>query len=324
MQLPNPVSGEFNFQDGEPIEHHFWVRLQRRGRVNSVDAKLRYTQSMGTLYVVGTPIGNLEDLTRRSIRVLGQVSLIAAEDTRVTRKLLSHLSLHIPLTSYHQHNQQARIPSLLKALESGDLALVTDAGMPGISDPGSELVAQAAAAGFPVEVVPGVSAVTAALAVAGLPADEFLFLGFLPRRSKQKRACLQATLSSEHTLVIFESPHRLGNTLREILEVLGDRPISVCRELTKLHEEVFRGTVSEAIERFQAPRGELVLVLAGATAEATDSSPATGDLDEWQQQLVQLRESGARAKEAVAAVAQGSGLPKKVVYQMWLQTGRPR
>ena len=273
---------------------------------------------MGTLYVVGTPIGNLEDITLRAARILGQVDLIAAEDTRVTRRLLNHLEVHTRLISYHQHNQQARLPALLAALESGDVALVTDAGMPGISDPGDLLVSRAAAAGFKVEVVPGVSAVTAALALSGFPGDSFLFLGFLPRRRKERRERLLAVVASPLTLVIFEAPHRLRATLADLLAVLGDREIAVCRELTKVHEEVFRATVSQTIEHFSSPRGELVLVLGGSTP----AGPEPPDLDTACQQLAELREAGARAKEAVAAVAASLGIPKKTAYRLWLQTGR--
>ena len=273
---------------------------------------------MGTLYVVGTPIGNLEDITLRAARILGQVDLIAAEDTRVTRRLLNHLEVHTRLISYHQHNQQARLPALLAALESGDVALVTDAGMPGISDPGDLLVSRAAAAGFKVEVVPGVSAVTAALALSGFPGDSFLFLGFLPRRRKERRERLLAVVASPLTLVIFEAPHRLRATLADLLAVLGDREIAVCRELTKVHEEVFRATVSQTIEHFSSPRGELVLVLGGSTP----AGPEPPDLDTACQQLAELREAGARAKEAVAAVADSLGIPKKTAYRLWLQTGR--
>jgi 16S rRNA (cytidine1402-2'-O)-methyltransferase len=279
---------------------------------------------MGTLYVVGTPIGNLEDITFRAARVLKQVDLIAAEDTRVTRKLLNHLEAHVPLTSYHQHNWLARLPALLKALESGDVALVTDAGMPGVSDPGSELVSQAAAAGFLVEVVPGVSAVTTALAVSGLAGDAFLFLGFLPRQVKERRARLESVASLPLTLVIFEAPHRILATFQDLLAALGDREMAVCRELTKLHEEVFRGTISQAVERFQSPRGEFALVVAGATDAEHPPAEPTADLDTVRRQLEQLRESGARAKDAVALAAESTGLPKKTVYQLWLQTAPRR
>ena len=275
---------------------------------------------MGTLYVVGTPIGNLEDLTLRAARILGQVALVAAEDTRVSRKLLTHLGIHVPLLSYHQRNWPARLPTLLNSLASGDVALVTDAGMPGVSDPGSELVARAAAAGFKVEVVPGPSAVTTALAASGFAGDAFVFLGFLPRRARARRELLMSMASSPLTLVMFETPHRLQAALQDLLEVLGDREIAVCRELTKLHEEVFRSTVSGALEHFVAPRGEFVLVTPGVAASDRSTAPAASDLETARQQLAQLRGSGVRAKEAVAAVSASWGLPKKDVYQLWLQT----
>jgi 16S rRNA (cytidine1402-2'-O)-methyltransferase len=277
---------------------------------------------MGRLYVVGTPIGNLEDLTRRAIRVLGQVALIAAEDTRVTRKLLNHLNLHVPLTSCHQHNWPAKLPLILQKLELGDVALVTDAGMPAISDPGSELVASVAGAGFPVEVVPGVSAVTTALAASGLSGDRFLFLGFLPRRNKDRRALLAATIAVTHNLVVFESPHRMGATLLNLMEALGDRHLAVCRELTKLHEEVFRGTISEAIEHFGSPRGEFVLVVRGASEAEYSQITGAPDLVSIENELSRLKASGARAREAVAAVAESSGLTRNEVYRVWLQTAR--
>ena len=277
---------------------------------------------MGKLYVVGTPIGNLEDLTRRSVRVLGQVALIAAEDTRVTRKLLNHLNLHVPLTSCHQHNWQAKLPTILKTLESGDVALVTDAGMPAISDPGSELVAAVAVEGFAVEVVPGVSSVTTALAASGLSGDRFLFLGFLPRRNKERRALLASTIPLTHNLVIFESPHRVGATLQNLLVALGDRELAVCRELTKLHEEVFRGSISRAIEHFESPRGEFVLVVQGASEADLSRAAEAPNLDSIENELARFRESGAKAKEAVASVAESSGLPRKEVYKIWLQTAQ--
>ncbi len=281
---------------------------------------------MGTLFVIGTPIGNLEDLTHRAGRVLGQVDLVAAEDTRVTRKLLSHLGLRVPLTSYHRHNGPRRTPAILEALNRGDVALVTDAGMPGVSDPGSELVAQAAAEGFPVEVVPGVSSVTTALAVSGLPADSFQFLGFLPRRAGQRRAQLLSVKDGPSTLVIFEAPHRLGSTLKDLQAVLGDRAAAVCRELTKMHQEIFRGTLSEAVEHFTQPRGEFVLVIAGADAAGPSQSgddPAMNDQQEQREKaalarLAELREAGTAAREAVAEVSRSTGQPRNDIYRLWL------
>ncbi len=280
--------------------------------------------SMGVLFVVGTPIGNLEDMTPRGARVLGQVSLVAAEDTRVSRRLLAHLGIRVSLVSYHEHNWRDRLPGLLKALEAGDVALVCDAGMPAVSDPGSELVSRAAAGGFRVEAVPGASALTTALAVSGLSADAFMFLGFLPRRRKERRERLRAAVSLPLTLVLFEAPHRLRAALGDVLEELGDREVALCRELTKLYEEVFRGTVSQALEHAQTPRGEYVLVIRGAARPVApdDTSPAI--VEEARGRLAVLRESGVRAKEAVARVAEPLGMPKNVVYRLWVEAGRRR
>ena len=274
---------------------------------------------MGTFYVVGTPIGNLEDITRRAARILGQVGLIAAEDTRVTRHLLNHLGLRVPLVSCHEHNWPARLPELLQALESGDVALVTDAGMPSISDPGAEVTAKVAEAGFAVEVIPGASAVTTALAVSGMPADSFLFVGFLPRRRKDRRDKLAELAPLPYTLVIFEAPHRLRAALEDLLSVLGDRKIAVCRELTKLYAEVRRSSISQALEYFATPRGEFVLVVAGADPDAVRETPQA-DQEAVREQLAELRRAGARAKEAVAVVTLSSGLPRRTVYRLWVET----
>lgn len=260
-------------------------------------------------------------MTARGVRVLGQASLIAAEDTRVTRRLLAHLGIRTRLLSYHQHNWQAQLPKVLHALETGDAALVCDAGMPAISDPGSELVEAAAAAGFPVEVVPGPSALTAALAVSGLSADQFLFLGFLPRRRKERRLRLQSVASFDTTLVVFEAPHRVKATLQDLLEELGDRRVAVCRELTKLYEEVFRGRVSHALEWAHTPRGEYVLVVQGAEEQTEPEDTRPGQEEEALEQLARLRESGVRAKEAVSQVAEALQLPKNRVYRLWVESG---
>ena len=282
---------------------------------------------MPTLYIVGTPIGNLEDLTPRAARILSEVSLVAAEDTRVTRRLLSHLGIHPRTTSFHQHNWRNKLDGLLAELAEGDVALVTDAGMPVVSDPGNELVAAAARAGIKIEVVPGPSAVTAALAMSGFAGDAFSFLGFLPRRRKDRQSALREASSSVVPLVIFEAPHRLRATLADMDTVLGGRPLAVCRELTKLHEEVFRGTASQALEHFDSPRGEVVLVVEGRPIEASASPEAAAEADaatdtELRRQLIGLREDGIRAKEAVAMVAEAMGLPKNRVYQVWVEVGR--
>ena len=281
-------------------------------------ARPAYISSMGTLYVVGTPIGNLEDITLRAARVLGEVALVAAEDTRVSRRLLSHLSVRVPMVSCNEHNWRQRLPELLRSLSEGDVALVTDAGMPGVSDPGAPIVSAVATEGFPVEVIPGPSAVTAALAVSGMPADAFLFLGFLPRRRKERRERLASVTATRETLVAFEAPHRLRNLLEDLLLTLGDRDIAVCRELTKLHQEVWRGDVSGALERFDAPRGEFALVVAGAGDSGDTDQPA--DSEAARKHLISLRQSGSRARDAVAQVTAATGLPRSEVYRLWVET----
>ena len=270
----------------------------------------------GTLYVVGTPIGNLEDLSPRAARVLRQVPLVAAEDTRVARRLLNRLDAHPRLISFHEHNWRERLEPILQALEEDDAALVSDAGMPGVSDPGRELVAAAAAKGVRIESVPGPSAVTTALAVSGLPADAFTFLGFLPRRRSERQARLREAAASPFTLVLFEAPHRLRATLEDITAILGDRPIAVCRELTKLHEEVFHGTASAALEHFDSPRGEFVLVIAGAAPEA----PPEDDADSIRLFLLERRAAGVGSRDAVAEAARRFGIPRNRAYQYWLET----
>ena len=282
---------------------------------------------MPTLYIVGTPIGNLEDLTPRAARILAEVSLVAAEDTRVTRRLLSHLGIRPRTTSFHQHNWREKMDGVLAELAEGDVALVTDAGMPGISDPGSELVVAAAEAGFNVEVVPGPSAVTAALALSGFSGDAFLFLGFLPRRKIDRLAALREASMSAVPLVLFEAPHRLRATLADLDTVFGGRQLAVCRELTKLHEEVFRGAAAQALDHFALPRGEVVLVVQGWQAEDS-GQPGAGGEDEvatvlnLRQMLSDLKEDRVRAKDAVAAVAESTGLAKNRVYQAWVDLGR--
>jgi 16S rRNA (cytidine1402-2'-O)-methyltransferase len=220
---------------------------------------------MPVLYVVATPIGNLEDISLRALRILGEVGLIAAEDTRKTRRLLNTYHMDTPLTSYHEHSKRAKLDHLLAHLEIEDLALVSEAGMPGLSDPGYDLVVTAIDRGIPVVPVPGPSAVITALVVSGLPTDQFVYVGFLPRRKGQRQRLLSSISDESRTIVAFEAPHRLREALTDIGETLGDRRVSVCRELTKVHEEIFRGTVSQAREHFAQPRGEFSLVIEGRT-----------------------------------------------------------
>jgi 16S rRNA (cytidine1402-2'-O)-methyltransferase len=271
---------------------------------------------MPTLYTVATPIGNLEDITMRALRVLGEVDLIAAEDTRVTRRLLDRYRIETPITSYHEHNKHTKTPRLVDQLKTKDIALVSDAGMPGINDPGRELVAAAAEAGLEVVTVPGPSAITSAVALSGLPIDQFVYLGYLPRKRMDRRRLLESLVGERHALVAFETPHRLKAALRDILDTVGERRISVCRELTKLHEEVFRGTVSQAIEHFTEPRGEFTLVVEGQG----DTQAIGPDAEERAVSLLAgLRAGGSRAREAVAEVSQATGLPKRRVYGLWLE-----
>jgi 16S rRNA (cytidine1402-2'-O)-methyltransferase len=268
---------------------------------------------MPNLYVVATPIGNLEDITQRALRVLGEVSLIACEDTRHSRRLLTHYGIKTPTTSYHGNNRTQKIPMILQALETADVALVSDGGTPVISDPGRELVAAVWAAGHRVSVLPGPSAVTAALSVSGLGGDRYLFLGFLPPRSGERRRRLEAAREEPGSLVMLEAPHRVQAALKDILKVLGDREIAVCREMTKVYEEVFRGSVSQAIAHFAAPLGEFTLVVAGGNpVRPTADAAATDEVD-------QLIRAGQSARDAIQTVAQVSGIPRREVYRAWLE-----
>ncbi|MCH7578002.1 MAG: 16S rRNA (cytidine(1402)-2'-O)-methyltransferase [Chloroflexi bacterium] len=278
---------------------------------------------MPTLYVVATPIGNLEDVTLRALRVLREVSLIAAEDTRTTRKLLARHGIRaLPtgrqarLVSYNEHNKAARTPQLLAALRDGDVALVSEGGTPVISDPGHDLVTAALEAGFTVTPIPGPSAVTAALAVSGLSTRQFTYLGFLPRRAGERRRLFASLRDDSRTIVAFESPHRLLRSLSDMHAEWGERRIAVCRELTKAFEEVFRGSIGEALEHFaDRPRGEFTLVVEGSTG------PAAPDFEEVRRDLQQRKADGEPAKRAVAEVARRYGLPHRQVYGMWLEIG---
>lgn len=238
--------------------------------------------SPGTLYVVATPIGNLEDITLRALRVLAGVDLIAAEDTRQTRKLLAQHGISTPLTSYHRHSGPGKEDRVIVTLRSGkSVALVSDAGTPAISDPGESLVARAAAEGIPLVPVPGPCALIAALAVSGLPSGHFAFDGFLPRTGKNRRRFLAGLVHDRRTLVFYEAPHRVLDTLADLELVLGDRPAVVARELTKTFEEVYRGTLAGARAHFGAspPRGEFTIIVAGATEKnkAPNGRPAAAN-----------------------------------------------
>lgn len=274
---------------------------------------------MGTLYLVGTPIGNLEDMTMRAIRVLREATVIAAEDTRQTRKLLSHFDMHTPLVSYHEHNQRTAGPALVERLLAGDdVALVTDAGMPAISDPGEQLVRLAVEAGIRVVPVPGPTAFTTALVVSGLSTTQFVFEGFLPTKKRDRQAALSRLKAEQRTWILYEAPHRLMETLEDLQREMGERPMAAARELTKLYEEVLRGTPGELLLHFREhpPRGEFVLVVAGTPEET--ASPAAGD--NWDQAalakaVMDLEAQGMERKAAMKEVASRSGLSKRDVYQ---------
>ncbi len=281
---------------------------------------------MGTLYIVGTPIGNLDDLSPRGLRTLAEVDLIAAEDTRVTRGLLSHFGLHTPLVTYtdaYAQQKANRMARVLAALEAGQrVALVSDAGMPGLADPGYELVTTALAAGHQVVVIPGPSAITAALAVSGLPVDRFTFVGYLPRRAAARRAFLAELIDEPGAMVAFETPQRLAEALADLSAVLGDRPIAVARELTKLHEEVWRGTVGQAITHFaqQPARGEITLVIAGAGRRPERHMWPTGRVAEA---IALLQEEGLSSASIARIVSRLSGWERSRVYAMALQEAPP-
>jgi 16S rRNA (cytidine1402-2'-O)-methyltransferase len=270
---------------------------------------------MGTLYVVGTPIGNLEDITLRALRVLKEVDLIAAEDTRETRKLLNRYDIDKPLTSYFEHNKLVKIDHLIGVLKTRDVALVSDAGMPGISDPGYELICAALDADVPVVPIPGPSAVTTALAISGLPTDQFVYLGFLPRKAGDRRRALLSVAGERRTIVLYESPHRLVAMLEDALDVLGDREVAVASELTKMFERVSRGSISDVLDEMveTPPRGEYVVVIEGAEKR----EPAEDD-----EVISQLKEQAGRGetpKELAARVAALTDRSRRDVYRLLLE-----
>ena len=276
---------------------------------------------MPTLYIVATPIGNLEDITLRALRVLSEVGLIAAEDTRVTRKLLSHYDIHTRLTSFNEHNQASRIPDILSALCKTDVALVSDAGTPGVNDPGNALVQAAADAGIAVVPVPGASAVTSSVAVSGLVDESFIYLGFLPRRKGERTKLLESLAYERRPVVAFEAPRRIRQSLQDMREILGDRRIAVCREMTKMHEEVFRGTASEALAYYAQPRGEFTLVIEGGSKLGDFEGDAITLASTL---LAELRREGTGARHAVSHVTVATGLPRRQVYRMWLEGSSSR
>lgn len=269
----------------------------------------------GKLFIVATPIGNLADISLRALDTLRSADLIAAEDTRHTRKLLTHYDIHKPLTSYHEHNARERGEELIgKILRGLSIAVVTDAGTPGISDPGTLLIEAALQHGIEPVAIPGPTALISALVISGLPTHPFAFLGFAPAKGAQRRRFFEQYARVAMTLIMYESPKRLSRTLDEMLKSWGDRRVAVSRELTKFHEEVFRGIISSALEHFAGEvRGELTLVVEGAGA-GPDSTTAVSQTD-WQSELKSLLESGHSLKEATEAISITFALPRRTVYQ---------
>jgi len=269
----------------------------------------------GTLYLVGTPIGNLGDISQRALETLGQVDFIAAEDTRVSLKLLNHFGIKKPLLSYFAHNRRARGEEILQRLLRGEsCALVTDAGMPAVSDPGEELVALCAAHGIEVICIPGPSAVVTALALSGLPAGRFTFEGFLSTATKSRRDHLESLRTEQRAMVFYEAPHKLPYTLRDMLETWGDRRLALCRELTKRYEETIRTTLAEAAAKYteEKPRGEFVLVIEGAPPPAPVESGA--DLAPALELLCARTAAGVSLKDAARQTAEETGLAKNLLY----------
>lgn len=271
------------------------------------------------LYLVATPIGNLEDITLRALRILKEVSLIACEDTRHTRKLLDHFAIHTPTISYHEHNEQTRAQELTARLLQGEsLALVTDAGTPGISDPAYRVVVAAIQQGIQIIPLPGATALIAGLIASGLPTDAFLFVGFLPAKRQARRAKLEALRHVRETLVLYEAPHRIKETLLEAEAVLGNRQASLARELTKLYEQFLRGSLSEISAQLprQEPRGEMTLVIAGAMEDEAQPLPETKSLTA---QLEQLMQTEISRNDALKQLAKMRGLSKKEAYRLLLE-----
>lgn len=268
----------------------------------------------GALYVVATPVGNLEDVTLRALRVLKEVDLIAAEDTRHTRKLLTHYGVTTPLTSYYDQIEASKAPALIAQLQAGKtIALVSDAGTPGIADPGYRLVKGAVEAGIPVVPIPGPSTVTALLSVGSLPTDRFVFEGFLPAKPTQRRKTIQNLKREERTLLFFESAQRLLDTLQDIADVFGDRPIVIGRELTKMYEEILRGSVGELRTRLQSRelKGEIALLVGGATEQESNANESS-----LAEEILSLRTQGLALKEIAHIMSEQYGVPKREVYAL--------
>lgn len=271
---------------------------------------------MGELYLCATPIGNLEDITLRALRVLKEVDLIAAEDTRQTKKLCSHYDITTPLTSYHEHNKQQKGQYLIEQLREGkNIAVVTDAGMPGISDPGYDLVTLAVEAGIKVVPLPGAVAAVSALVVSGLPTEQFVFLGFLPRAGKKRKNELLSLMAEGRTMIFYEAPHRLRKTLEDLLHALGNRQVVIGRELTKKYEEFWRGELVSALDYFQEPKGEITIVLAG-NENSQPKETFSGSVEE---EIELFLNQGMEKMECFKKIAKRRKMSKSEVYSIYLQ-----
>jgi len=282
----------------------------RHATIRPVSARDARSRTAGTLYLVGTPIGNLGDMTDRARETLAAVDVVAAEDTRRTGALLKRFGIAARMLSLHEANERERTGELLEILRSGrDVAVVSDAGMPGLSDPGFRLVRACVEAGIDVRVVPGPSAAIAALVVSGLPTDRFVFEGFLPRRAAERRRRLEALAEDPRTIVLFESPKRVAATLQQAGEILGDRRVAVARELTKLHEEVLRGTIAEVLPSLRDLKGEVVVVVEGR------GEPAAPDLEAMVEEARALVAAGMRTREAATSVARRHGATANEIYR---------
>ena len=271
---------------------------------------------MSKLYVVGTPIGNLSDMSPRALEVLGSVDFIAAEDTRVTLKLLTHFGIKKPLISYYEHNLREKGDMIADRIAAGETcAIVTDAGMPCISDPGEDLVRICAGRGIEINVVPSPTAAMSALAISGLPTSRFSFEGFLSVTKKQRKEHLDEIKDYKRTLIFYEAPHKLKNTLEDLLEALGDRRISLCRELTKIHEEVLRGTISDMIKYYEdkPPKGEYVLIVEGAPEKSEDTIYSIDDAAEFARSEIK---AGKKASDACKEAAKKFGFNKSEIYSL--------
>ena len=271
---------------------------------------------MGNLYVIGTPIGNLEDITLRAISILNYVDAIIAEDTRKAKKLLNNFKIDKPLMSFHKDSSKSKMNKILSGLNSYNYALISEAGTPVISDPGKDLVYQAGELGFSVIAIPGASSVTSALSISGMKGDKFFFLGFLSRRSKERKLELNSVKNIKETLIIFESPHRLISSLEDMKGIFGDRRVSVCREMTKIHEEVFRGTISECIANFEKPRGEFCIVVEG---DIHSDANTKEDYDWIIEELRILKNLGKSGRDSVKIVSDISGVNKRELYKIWIE-----